>query len=81
MPTITVRPFAAAAAELGTSETRVEASTVAEALEALLEGASEEARRVVERSSLLLNAVSCQDPARELADGDRLDVLPPFAGG
>ncbi|PMC75571.1 MoaD/ThiS family protein [Brachybacterium sp. UMB0905] len=80
-PLISVHLFAAAAAELGTAQTQVTGATVQGALENLLEGASDRARQVVERSSLLLNAVSCTDRERELADGDRLDVLPPFAGG
>lgn len=79
--TVTVRLFAGAAAALGTRETTVEATTVRGALEALLAGASAEARTVVERSSLLVNAVSCRDQSTALRAGDRLDVLPPFAGG
>ncbi|MGO3506052.1 MAG: MoaD/ThiS family protein [Brachybacterium tyrofermentans] len=36
---------------------------------------------MVDRSSILVNAVACTDRDQELRDGDRLDVLPPFAGG
>ncbi|RZU61884.1 MoaD/ThiS family protein [Zhihengliuella halotolerans] len=37
--------------------------------------------RVLSRSTFLVNEVSERDPARTLADGDVVDVLPPFAGG
>lgn len=80
-PTIAVRLFAGAAAEYGADEAAVAAGTVGELVEALGAGASERAARVISRSSLLVNAVSCTDPSRVLVDGDRVDVLPPFAGG
>ena len=44
-------------------------------------GAPADATTAIERSSLLVNAVACTDHSRVLADGDRIDVLPPFAGG
>lgn len=37
--------------------------------------------RVLDRSSFLLNEVALRDTSTVLADGDVLDVLPPFAGG
>ena len=38
--------------------------------------------RVIGVSSFLVNAVSAPaDSLTPLADGDRVDVLPPFAGG
>ncbi|ASN39978.1 molybdopterin synthase sulfur carrier subunit [Arthrobacter sp. 7749] len=36
---------------------------------------------VLTRCSFLINGTSEQDHGRELAPGDILDVLPPFAGG
>lgn len=78
---VTVHLFAGAAAELGTDLTSVRAATVAEALAALLDGASERARTVVGRSSVLVDGLACRDHGTELAPGARLDVLPPFAGG
>lgn len=81
VPRIQVHLFAAAAAELGTDQCEVGASTVAEALEALGAGASDTARQVLGRSSVLVNAVACTDHDQPLDEGDRLDVLPPFAGG
>ena len=56
-------------------------STVQDVLTALTGSASPRARTVIERSSLLLNGSACRDHTRSLAPGDRLDVLPPFAGG
>jgi len=80
-PLIAVRLFAGAAAEFGADTATVSAGTVGELVEALSTGATERAARVIARSSLLVNAVACTDPAHVLADGDRVDVLPPFAGG
>lgn len=80
-PRIAVRLFAGAAAEFGADATSVQAATVQDAVDALLAGASAEAARVIDRSSFLINAVACTDRTRALADGDRMDVLPPFAGG
>ena len=37
--------------------------------------------RILARSSFLLNEVAIRDRATVLADGDVVDVLPPFAGG
>ena len=38
--------------------------------------------RVIGLSSYLVNSLSAPaDGLQELADGDRVDVLPPFAGG
>jgi molybdopterin synthase sulfur carrier subunit len=36
---------------------------------------------VIAKCSFLVNGVAESDPARALVDGDRVDVLPPFAGG
>ncbi|MGO3477291.1 MAG: MoaD/ThiS family protein [Brachybacterium tyrofermentans] len=80
-PTLTVRLFAGAAAEYGADVATVQGSSVREALADLLRSASSDAARVVDRSSILVNAVACTDRDQELRDGDRLDVLPPFAGG
>jgi molybdopterin synthase sulfur carrier subunit len=37
--------------------------------------------RILARSSFLLNEVAVRDRSTVLADGDVVDVLPPFAGG
>lgn len=80
-PLIEVRLFAAAAAAIGGDRTEVPARTLAEVVERLAERTDAEGARVIARSSLLLNAVACRDHERELFPGDRVDVLPPFAGG
>ena len=80
-PRIAVRLFAGAAAEYGADAATVRAHTLQGAIDALTAGASASAAQVIGRSSVLLNAVACTDPERILAEGDRLDVLPPFAGG
>ncbi|WP_422116818.1 MoaD/ThiS family protein [Brachybacterium sp. UNK5269] len=80
-PAISVHLFAGAAAAFGADTATVHGATLQQALDELLRGASDEAARVVDRSSFLINAVACTDRDRALADGDRVDVLPPFAGG
>lgn len=80
-PLIAVRLFAAAAAELGADALEVRARSLAELVAQLLEGRAERAERVIARSSFLINAVACTDRERPLVEGDRVDVLPPFAGG
>lgn len=80
-PRIAVHLFAGAAAAFGADAATVHAATLEEAIAVLRRGGSAEAGRVIDRSSFLVNAVACTDRARQLADGDRVDVLPPFAGG
>ena len=81
-PGVHLRFFAAAAAEMGRGELDVHANTVAAALEAAISQAhGPDADRVLANCSVLLNEVSCEDPQHPLTEGDRLDLLPPFAGG
>lgn len=80
-PTIEVRLFAGAAAEYGREAETVRAATLQGVLDALTEASSSQAAQVIGRSSLLVNAMACTDLSKLLADGDRVDVLPPFAGG
>lgn len=80
-PLVEVRLFAAASAALGTDRAEAPGHTIAEVLNALGERTDDAGRRVLARSSVLLNAVACSDRDRRLSAGDRLDVLPPFAGG
>lgn len=76
--------FAAAAEAAGRTEERLElpdGATLA-GLRELLAGRALEMARVIGVSSFLVNAVSAPaDSLMPLADGDRVDVLPPFAGG
>lgn len=80
-PCIAVQLFAGAAAEYGSVSATVHGATLQEALEDLRSTATPQAVRVIDRSSFLVNAVACTDHTRTLREGDRLDVLPPFAGG
>ncbi len=79
---ITVRLFAAARSAAGTDEVRLEPGS--------LEGVTTELIRqypdlgsVLPRCSYLVNgtAVHGDIASINIADGDDLDVLPPFAGG
>ena len=78
------RPTRAAAEAAGRTEERLElpdGATLA-GLRELLAGRDLEMARVIGVSSFLVNAVSAPaDSLTPLADGDRVDVLPPFAGG
>ena len=74
--------FAAEAA--GRTEERLELpdGTTLAGLRELLAGRDLKMARVIGVSSFLVNAVSAPaDSLALLADGDRVDVLPPFAGG
>jgi sulfur-carrier protein len=74
-----VRYFAAAAEAAGRDAETVDASTVGE-LHADLEARYGDAMaRVLRNGSFLVDGVVSRDPGRLL--GERVDVLPPFAGG
>lgn len=81
---IDVHYYAAAADAAGRAHERLAvpaSSTVAE-LRGLLAARGAEMARVVHASGLLLNSVTVPaDCSTQLTNGDRVDVLPPFAGG
>ncbi len=79
-----IRYWAAARAAAGVAEERFEAATLEEALSAAAAGRGEEFRRVLARSSFLVDGAPAG--ARDLAsvrlhEGATVEVLPPFAGG
>jgi molybdopterin converting factor small subunit len=89
---ITIRYYAAACAAAGVeSETREvpDGATLAGVLDLLRNGGATPAQGpgtptladVLRRCSYLVNEVAAKDLNRRLAEGDLLDVLPPFAGG
>jgi len=78
---ITVRYFAAAKSALGVGEERREAGvSIGQVLADAASGAPG-AEPVLARCSFLHNGQATTDRRIVLADGDTLDVLPPFAGG
>jgi molybdopterin synthase sulfur carrier subunit len=88
--TATLRFWAAAREAAGAAEETVRAATLAGALEEAVErrggalGGGAELRRVLDRSSVLLDGeqVGRRDPAAvPLPDGAVIEILPPFAGG
>jgi molybdopterin synthase sulfur carrier subunit len=81
MAAILIRFWAGAKAAAGVDSARIEASTVAAALELVASGDRRELAQVIERSSLLLDGVVVHDRSVTLEDGQILEVLPPFAGG
>lgn len=80
MAEVVVRYFAAAAEAAGREEERLEVEPTAGALRSLLvERYGAAMARVLEAGSLLVDGTVTRDPARPLRE--RVDVLPPFAGG
>jgi len=89
-----VRFFAAAAAATGVEEQQVDLGlvpgpfTLAELSKLLItrfpvsaSASTPPLAELLTRCSFLVNEVSQRDLATELAPGDVIDVLPPFAGG
>ncbi|MDO4242304.1 MAG: MoaD/ThiS family protein [Actinomyces sp.] len=80
---VDLRYFAAAADAAGQSSESLElpvGTTLAD-LRTRLHSRGAEMERVVRVSSFLVNAVVASDDSVVLGEGDRVDVLPPFAGG
>lgn len=80
-PSVTVRYFAGAAEAAGVTEEQLAAGTVGELRSVMVAAHGAALDRVLQRCSLLVGGVRTTDPAAVLADGSRIDVLPPFAGG
>ena len=79
---VTVRYFAAAAEAAGLEEERLvfESGATLASLKALLaDRYGDQMRKVMDAGSFLIDQVVRRDPAAALSD--RVDVLPPFAGG
>jgi sulfur-carrier protein len=78
--TVVVRYFAAAAEAAGREEECVTVEATAGALRSWLADRYGPAmQRVLDAGSLLVDGTVTRDPARPLRE--RVDVLPPFAGG
>nr|WP_138443853.1 MoaD/ThiS family protein [Sinomonas susongensis] len=87
---MTLRYYAAASAAAGVESEALEVpdgATLARVLEAARAvvrspgGDAPVLADVLRRCSYLVNEVAAKDPQRRLAEGDLVDVLPPFAGG
>ncbi len=80
MAEVLVRYFASAAEAAGREEERLPAMATVGELRAMLgERYGDGMRRVLASGSFLVDGVVSRDDARAL--GERVDVLPPFAGG
>jgi molybdopterin converting factor small subunit len=77
---VEVHLFAAARAAVGESLVTVSPGTLGSVLEEI-QARYPAFTRVRPQCSYLLDEVSCSDPAAEVGEGSRVDVLPPFAGG
>lgn len=84
LTTVHVRLFASARAAAGVDELALElpaGASIADALGKIPAAPGQPLAQVLARCSFLVNAVSTSDRAVPLADGDVIDVMPPFAGG
>jgi sulfur-carrier protein len=82
--TVTVRYFAGAQAAAGVPEEDVVLpvpATLAALTESVLARHGEPLARVFAAASYIVDEVATRDGDVPLADGSRVDVLPPFAGG
>lgn len=77
---VMVHLFAAARSAAGADVLFVGAGTLGQVL-ASCEGQAAGLADVLPRCSYLVNGMAVTDEAARLLPGDRLDVLPPFAGG
>lgn len=84
MAQVMVRYWAAAREAAGIEQERVDAPTLAAALDIVVGNRGERLATVLARCAFLLDdePVGRRDPREvELRDGAMLEVLPPFAGG
>ena len=85
MATVTMRYWAAAKDAAGVAEHQLTADTLAAALDAAAtRGRGAELKAVLARSSFVIDGDPVGRRAAEsvvLADGNVIEVLPPFAGG
>ena len=85
MATVTMRYWAAAKDAAGIPEQQLTADTLAAALSAATEiSGGSQLRTVLDRSSFLIDGNPVGRRAADsvmLADGNVIEVLPPFAGG
>ena len=77
----TVRCIAAAAEAAGTNTVVVDAATLGELRDALVEEHGEGFSRVLDRCSILVEGHRTDDRETPLSPTMVVDVLPPFAGG
>jgi sulfur-carrier protein len=84
MAIVTMRYWAAAKDAAGTAEQQLTADTLATALKVAAINGGAQLRAVLDRSSFLIDGNPVGRRAAdsvELADGNVIEVLPPFAGG
>jgi len=77
---VQVRYYAAAKAATGVSE-ETRTLPAGASIGSFLDDLGSTSPAVFARCSFIVNGTATTDRARTLEDGDRLDVLPPFAGG
>lgn len=78
---VAVRYFAGAKAAAGTGEEILVGSTLGDVVRAASAAHPGDLERALGLSSFLIDGVSVTDLATAVRAGQRVDVLPPFAGG
>ena len=81
--TVELRFFASARAAMGTNDITVDLAgdSTIESVLGELTAPDDRLSAVLARCSFLVNGIATADRDHSLTDGDRVDVLPPFAGG
>lgn len=82
MPQVQVHLFAAARAAVGAAELKVDAASIGELCD-VLTSAYPDFARVRRQCTFLVNEITVHGDQYSVMvqPGDRIDVLPPFAGG
>ncbi len=78
---ITIQYFAGARAATGIASEQLESGPLAEVLARAIDRHGPELARIFSASTYLLDGTNIRDTSTLIADGNTLDILPPFAGG
>lgn len=81
MAVVQVRYYGGAAAAAGTATESVTATDLTQLLRAIAAGHAGRLDRVLAVASVLVDGVVARDSTQALHDGQKVDILPPFAGG
>lgn len=81
MALVSVRYYGGAAAAAGSTTASADADTLGELLDQLAAAHSGALDRILGVASVLIDGTVVLDRSFRLADGQTVDVLPPFAGG
>ena len=78
---VQVRYFAAAETAAGRPDESLDPGTLGELIDRMSQAHGAPMEKVLSASSYLVDGTAMNDRDGQVADGQTLDVLPPFAGG